>query len=89
MPPKEDREVMETIKNLRTSRGIYRRKITLILKQLKEMKNKNSLSDSLTNNLRSKIDKEMNQVQQFNEKINDVMVRNELESVDENFCFRS
>ena len=49
------------------------------------MKNKNSLSDSLTNNLRSKIDKEMNQVQQFNEKINDVMVQSELESVDESF----
>ena len=85
MPPKEDREARETIKNLRTGRGVYRRKITLLLKQLKEMKNKNSLSDSLTNNLRSKIDKEMNQVQQFNEKINDVMVQSELESVDESF----
>ena len=30
-------------------------------------------------------DEEMNQVQQFNERINDVMVQNELESVDENF----
>ena len=26
MPPKEDREAMETIKNLRTGRGVYRRK---------------------------------------------------------------
>ena len=43
MPPKEDREAMETIKNLRTGRGVYRRKITLLLKQLKEMKNKNAL----------------------------------------------
>ena len=85
MPPKEDKQVMETIKNLRTGRGVYRRKITLLLKQLKEMKNKNALSDSLTNNLRSKIEKEMNQVQQFNEKINDVMVQSELESVDESF----
>ena len=85
MPPKEDREARETIKNLRTGRGVYRRKITLLLKQLKEMKNKNALSDSLTYNLRSKIEKEMNQVQQFNEKINDVMVQSELESVDENF----
>ena len=45
MPPKEDKQVMETIKNLRTGRGVYRRKITLILKQLKEMKDKKSLSD--------------------------------------------
>ena len=78
---------METIKNLR--KGVFRRKITLILKQLKEMKDKKSLSDSLANNMRSKIDKEMNQVQQFNERINNVMVQNELKSVDENFCFRS
>ena len=85
MPSKEDREARETIKNLRTGRSVYRRKITLLLKQLKEMKNKNALSDSLTNNLRSKIEKEMNQVQQFNEKINDVMVQSELESVDESF----
>ena len=80
---------METIKNLRKGRGVFSRKITLILKQLKEMKDKKSLSDSLANNLMSKIDEEMNQVKHFNERINDVMVQNELKSVDENFCFRS
>ena len=76
---------LEIVKTLRRSRGIFRRKITLILNQLEDLKQKRSLTISLSENLKKEIQKEFACVKVFDERMNNIMVQNDLESGNENY----
>lgn len=75
----------EIIKTLRRSRGIFKRKITLLLKQLKELTQTDSLTPSLSKSLTNKIELEMVQVRHYDDTINKVMDQTDLESKDETY----
>ena len=79
----EDSKVL--IENLRRKRGIFKRKITIYLRKLKEFKDSNQLTPTLAKGQVEEITKNLKHVQNFDEAINKIMLKNKLQDADASY----
>ena len=85
MKQDECSESTDSIKTLRKSRGVFKRKLTLLFKQLKDLKESNRLTFTLRKSLMDKINIERAQVTHYDNRINTLMILQDMEVTDGDF----
>ena len=74
------------IGQIRRSRVIHKRKITLYLKKLKELHEQNSLTSSFCKNQIKEIELHKSEIMKLDEKINNILDSEKIDVCDESYC---
>ena len=83
--PEGDEDPKVLISSFRRKRGTHKRKITIYLKKLMELKNDDRLTSSLCKNQMKAVEEELSQIKKFDEHINSLMETYALSVDDEQY----
>ena len=83
--PEEDEDPKVLISSFRRKRGTHKRKITIYLKKLMQLKNDDRLTSSLCKNQIKAVEEELSQIKKFDEHINSLMETYALSIDDEHY----